>query len=367
MKNGPVGVAIVGAGAISDAYLRNLTTFPDVEVLGVADLDAERAQTKAGAYGIPVAGDVDTILALPEVEIVVNLTIPAAHAAVATAALRAGKHVYGEKPLTLDPKEGDKLLAEAAARGLRVGNAPDTFLGAGLQSAKRALASGMIGTPMAATAVMQSPGPESWHPNPEFLYQRGAGPLFDIGPYYLTTLIAMMGPLSKVAATARQARPHRVIGSGPKGGTSFAVEVPTHVMALIDFVGGASASSTFSFDSPANVTMIEIIGTEGTLSLPDPNTFAGPLRVRGAGDGDWRDLPLEGTTIGRGLGVLDMARTLRADLPHRASGTLALHVLEAMTAIIESADRGEFRHLETTAPEPDPLPPGWDPHEATLG
>ncbi|GAA3834568.1 Gfo/Idh/MocA family oxidoreductase [Sphaerisporangium flaviroseum] len=357
----------MGAGAISDAYLRNLTAFPDVEVLGVADLEVERAQAKARAYDVPVAGDVDTILALPEVEIVVNLTIPAAHAAVASGVLRAGKHVYGEKPLTLDPEEGDKLLAEAAARGLRVGNAPDTFLGAGLQSAKRALASGMIGTPMAATAVMQSPGPESWHPNPEFLYQRGAGPLFDIGPYYLTALIAMMGPLSKVAATARQARPHRVIGSGPKGGTSFAVEVPTHVMALIDFVGGASASSTFSFDSPANVTMIEIIGTEGTLSLPDPNTFGGPLKVRGAGDGDWRDLPLEGTTIGRGLGVLDMARALRADLPHRASGTMALHVLEAMTAIIESADRGEFRHLETTVTEPDPLPIGWDPHEATLG
>ncbi|WP_405140963.1 Gfo/Idh/MocA family oxidoreductase [Sphaerisporangium sp. NBC_01403] len=366
MTTGPVGVAVVGAGAISDAYLRNLTTFPDVRVLGVADLDAERAETKARAYDVPVSGDVDTILAIPDVEIVVNLTIPAAHAAVASAALRAGKHVYGEKPLTLDPGEGDKLLAEAAAQGLRVGNAPDTFLGAGLQSAKRALASGLIGAPVAATAMMQSPGPESWHPSPEFLFQRGAGPLFDMGPYYLTALVAMLGPVSKVAATARQARPHRVIGSGPRGGTSFAVEVPTHVMALVDFTGGASASTTFSFDSPAGVTMIEIIGTEGTLSLPDPNTFRGPLRVRAAGDGDWRELPLEGTTIGRGLGVLDMARALRGDVAHRASGALALHVLEAMTAISESAERGEFRHLETTAREPEPLPAGWDPQEATL-
>jgi predicted dehydrogenase len=214
---------------------------------------------------------------------------------------------------------------------------------------------------------MQSPGPESWHPNPEFLYQGGAGPLFDMGPYYLTALTAMLGPLSKVAATARQARPHRVIGSGPKGGTSFAVEVPTHVMALLDFVGGSSASATFSFDSPANVTTIEIIGTDGTLSLPDPNTFGGPLRVRGSGDGDWRDLPVEGTTTNRGIGVLDMARALRTGAPHRASGMLALHVLETMAAIIESARHGEFRHLRTTVTEPEILPPGWDPHEATLG
>lgn len=366
MTTGPVGVALVGAGTISDAYLRNLTGFPDVHVVGVADLDVTRAKAKAREHGVPVGGDVDTVLALPEVEIIVNLTIPAAHAAVAHAALRAGKHVYGEKPLALDPGEGEKLLAEASARGLLVGNAPDTFLGAGLQSAKRALAAGLIGAPIAATAVMQSPGPESWHPDPAFLFQRGAGPLFDIGPYYLTALVAMLGPLSKVAASARQARPHRVIGSGPKGGTSFAVEVPTHVMALLDFEGGASASATFSFDTPNWVTMIEIVGTEGMLSLPDPNTFGGPLKVRRAEDADWRDLPVEGTSVGRGLGVLDMARALRGGPPHRASGTLALHVLEGMTAISEAAERGEFRRLETTTAEPEPLPPGWDPHAATL-
>jgi predicted dehydrogenase len=320
----------------------------------------------AREWGVPVAGDPGAVLALPEVEIVVNLTVPAAHADVAIAALRAGKHVYGEKPLALTPEEGREVLAEAGLRGLRVGGAPDTFLGAGLQSATRALASGVIGTPVAATAVMRSPGPESWHPNPEFLYQRGAGPLFDIGPYYLTTLTSMLGPIAKVAATARQARPRRVIGSGPRGGTVFTVEVPTHVMALIDFVGGAGASSTFSFDSPAHVTMVEIMGTEGALSLPDPNTFTGPLRVRAAGDAGWRELPVHGPTTGRGLGVLDMARAVRAGLPHRATGLLALHVLEAMTAIGESAERGEFRRIETDAPVPEPLPEDWDPHAATL-
>ncbi|MFC4586336.1 Gfo/Idh/MocA family protein [Sphaerisporangium corydalis] len=366
MSTGPVGVAVVGAGAISEAYLRNLTSFPDVRVVGVADIDAERAEAKARAHDVPAWGDVGTILAIPEAEIIVNLTVPAAHSAVATAALRAGKHVYGEKPLVLDPGEGEKLLAEAASRGLLVGNAPDTFLGAGLQSAKRALASGLIGTPIAANAVMQSPGPEPWHPNPEFFYQPGAGPVFDMGPYYLTTLVAMLGPVSKVVATARQARTTRVIGSGPKLGTSFGVEVPTHVMALLDFTGGASASATFSFDSPASVTMIQIIGTEGMLSLPDPNTFVGPLKVRATGDSEWRELPISGTTTGRGLGVVDMARALRGGPPHRASGTLALHVLEAMTALIESAGLGGFRHLSTTTAEPEPLPAGWDPHAATL-
>ncbi|MFC6085856.1 Gfo/Idh/MocA family protein [Sphaerisporangium aureirubrum] len=366
MTSGPVGVALVGAGKISGEYLRNLSSFPDLRVLGVADLDAARAAEVAREWGVPVGGDVDTVLALPEVEIVVNLTVPAAHADVAITALRAGKHVYGEKPLALTPEEGREVLSEAVVRGLRVGSAPDTFLGAGLQSAARALAAGVIGTPVAATAVMQNAGPESWHPNPEFLYQRGAGPLFDIGPYYLTALASMLGPVAKVAATARQARPRRVIGSGPRGGTEFTVEVPTHVMALIDFVGGPSASSTFSFDSSAGVTMIQILGTEGTLSLPDPNTFSGPLRVRAADDEDWRELPVEGATAGRGIGLLDMARALRADLPHRATGLLGLHVLEAMTAIIESAERGEFRRIETDAPLPEPLPAGWDPRAATV-
>jgi predicted dehydrogenase len=366
VRSGPVGVAVIGAGVISSHYLRHLSDFPDTRVLGVADLDTGRAAAAAREYGVPVSGDVDTILALPEVEIVVNLTIPAAHASVARAALRAGKHVYGEKPLTLDLAEGEKLLAEAHAQGLWVGNAPDTFLGAGIQSAVRALRAGLIGTPIAATAMMQNLGPESWHPSPEFLYQRGAGPLFDLGPYYLTALVALFGPACQVAATTRRTGTHRVIGSGPKAGTSFEVEVPTHVTALIDYAEGPTASSTFSFDSPLRRTMIEITGTEGTLSVPDPNTFAGPLLVRGARDDEWREQPVEGTTAGRGLGVLDMARSLRAGTSHRASGALALHVLETMAAIIESAERGEFHPIRTEVPPTEPLPAAWDPYESTL-
>lgn len=367
MTAGPVGVAIVGAGVISNAYLRTLARFPDVRVLGVADLDMERAGAAAGRYGVPVAGDVATILAIPEVEIVVNLTVPAAHAEVALAALRAGKHVYGEKPLALNPTDAEKLLAEAAQRGLRIGNAPDTFLGAGIQSAKRALDSGVIGTPVAATTVTQSPGPESWHPSPEFLYRIGAGPLFDLGPYYLTALVALFGPASRVAATARQAHAQRVVGSGPKAGTRFTVEVPTHVTALIEFASGPSVASTFSFDSTVGRGMFEIIGTDGVLCVPDPNTFSGAVSVRTVGDEDWRSLPVEGTDAGRGLGVLEMARALRAGQPQRASGVLAMHVLETMTAIAESAEHGEFRDVYTTVAQPEVLPADWDPYAATLG
>jgi len=331
----PVGVALIGAGVISGQYLSNLTAFPDVRVIAVADLDVDRAATVAAQYEIPVSGDVSTALAVPEVELVVNLTVPAAHSAVALAALEAGKHVYGEKPLTLDPASGEKLLAEAAARGLLIGNAPDTFLGAGLQSAQRALRSGAIGTPVAAATAVQGPGPESWHPSPEFLFQIGAGPLYDLGPYYLTALVSLLGPVERVAATARQARAQRVIGSGPKAGTVFDVEVPTYVTALLDLETGPSVISTFSFDSPLPRRVIEITGTEGTLSVPDPNTFEGPLRVRSVKDDDWRELPVTGPTAGRGLGVLDMARALRTGAPHRASGAMALHVLETMAAIID--------------------------------
>lgn len=355
----PVGVALVGAGTISGQYLKNLTSFPDLRVLAIADIDTERARTVADEYAVPNAGTVGEALAIPEVEVVVNLTIPAAHFEVAMAAVEAGKHVYGEKPLALTPDDGVKLMSAAAERGVLVGNAPDTFLGAGLQSAIRALDSGIIGQPLAAVAATRGPGPESWHPNPAFLFQRGAGPLFDIGPYYLTALVAALGPVERVAAVARTARRQRTIGSGPLAGQVFDVEVPTHTVALLDFQAGPTASATFSFDSPVPERAIEITGTEGGLRLPDPNTFGGPLRSY---DGDgWRDLPLTGSESGRGLGVLDMARALRTGQPHRATGALGLHILEIMTAIAESAEHGDFRPVVSTVERPAPLPEDWDP------
>jgi predicted dehydrogenase len=366
LSTGPVGVAIIGAGNISGQYLGNLTKFPDVKVLAVADIDEARAAQAAAEYGIEASGSPDSAFAIPEVEIVINLTIPAAHADVALAALRAGKHVYGEKPLALDPAGGRAVLAEAAERGLLVGNAPDTFLGAGIQSALRAVAAGVIGEPVAAYSALESMGPEGWHPNPEFFYVDGAGPLFDMGPYYLTALIALLGSVTSVAASGRKARDTRVVGSGPKAGNTFPVEVPTHVTALLEFAEGYGANATFSFDSPAFKRVLEIGGTEATLALPDPNTFGGPLLVRSPGDEEWRELPIEGTEAGRGIGVVDMARALRSGGRHRASGDLGMHVLDVMSAISGSAAEGSFQKVTSDIVKPEPLPVSWDPAEATL-
>ncbi|WP_062214031.1 Gfo/Idh/MocA family protein [Streptomyces sp. NBRC 109706] len=369
MTTGPVGIAVVGAGVISDAYLKALTSFPDTRVLAVADLDTERAARVAAEYQVPVAGDLDAALAVPEVEIVVNLTVPAAHAEVANAAVRAGKHIYGEKPLTTLPEQGERLLADAAERGLLVGNAPDTFLGAGIQTALRAVQAGLIGTPIAAHTAVQSLGPEGWHPDPAFFYQPGAGPLYDIGPYYLTSLVALFGGVARVAATARRGRDRRVTGSGPKAGQEFPVDVPTHVSALLEFHSGPSAASVFSFDSATRRIMFEVIGSEGALAVPDPNTFTGPVQVRANDSDEWQELPVTGTTAGRGIGVLEMARALRTGQPHRASGELALHVLHTMAAITASAEAHSFtdESVNTPLPAPTPLPEDWDPYAAELG
>jgi predicted dehydrogenase len=358
----PVGVAIVGCGTISDEYLRNLTSFPDVQVLACADLDLERAKAQAARYGVPWTGSAAQAAAHPDVELVVNLTIPAAHAEVAHQALAAGKHVWNEKPLALDTAAGRGLLAAAARAGVRIGCAPDTVLGAGLQTARRLIGSGVIGEPTSALALMQDPGPQRWHHDPEFLFRRGAGPLFDIGPYYLSTLATLFGPAEQVAALGRRSQPSRVIGAGPRAGTTFEVEVPTHVTALIGYAAGPAATIVLSFDSPLRRHgFVEITGTEATLSLPDPNRFDGDIRVRVTGRDDWESIPAAGATAGRGLGVLDMARAIRTGTAHRASGELALHVLDIMEAVARSIGGGTFEGVATTFDPPGALPADWDP------
>lgn len=358
---GPVGVAVVGCGTISDEYLRTLSGCPDdVRVLFCADLDLTRAAALAGAYAVPGHGTVAAALADPDVELVVNLTIPAAHAEISAAAIAAGKHVWSEKPLALTPEAGAVLVARAAEAGVRLGCAPDTVLGAGLSNAYALAASGLIGTPLTALALMRGPGPERWHPDPAFLFRPGAGPLFDIGPYYLTALSLLFGPVTSVAAVGRRARLTRVIGSGPKAGASFPVEVPTHVSALLSYAGGAAATIVLSFDSPArHDALIEVTGSEAAMALPDPNRFAGAVRVMRPGQKDWTSYdpppvpgpgPDPGLVPGRGLGVLDMVRAMRAGLPHRCSGELALHVLDTMTAIARSADSGSFEQVRTSFP-----------------
>jgi predicted dehydrogenase len=360
-RGGPVGIGIIGAGVISDTYIANLTSFADTRVLAIGDLRPETARAKAAEHGIPAAGDVEAVLGHPDVEIVVNLTIPAAHAEVAIGALAAGKHVWNEKPLALDRAGGRAVLDAAAAAGLRVGCAPDTFLGSGLQAARRLIADGAIGEPMTALAILQSPGPDAWHPNPAFLFQTGGGPLFDIGPYYLTALVQVLGPVASVAALASTARPVRAIGSGPRAGETFEVTVPSHVGALLRFAGGASAQAIFSFDSALPRIALEVTGRDGTLILPDPNTFDGEVGLRRAGSTSAEIAARTKAASTRGTGVLEMARAIREGRAHRADGALAFHVLDVMTAIHEAAASGSVIAVGSTVIIPPPLPADWDP------
>jgi predicted dehydrogenase len=364
-KSKPFGVAVVGCGNISKQYLKNLVTFPDVQVLFCADIDAGRAKAQAAAYGVPASGSPEQAFEHPDVQLVVNLTIPAAHAEVASAAIAAGKHVWNEKPLAPDVSSGRALLDQAAEARVRVGCAPDTVLGAGIQSARRLIAAGAIGTPISALTLLQGPGPESWHPDPEFLFATGAGPLFDLGPYYLSVLATLFGPATRVAAVGRRDRDTRVIGSGPRAGTEFAVEVPTYMSALAQYAGGEAASLLFSWDSPLSRSgFVEITGTEATLAVPDPNRFDGDLRVRRAGDEEWTVIPARGSAAGRGSGVVDMVRAIRRGQPHRASGEMAQHVLELMTAIERSAATSSFEPVESVFELPEALAEDWDPHVA---
>ncbi|MHA7154563.1 Gfo/Idh/MocA family protein [Arthrobacter sp. TMN-50] len=364
---GPVGVGVIGAGVISKEYLTNLTAFPDLHVHIVADLFEDAARTRAAEFGIELSGSVDDALAHPDVEIVVNLTTPAAHVPVALAAVAAGKHVWSEKPFSLDRSTGMELLAAAEEAGVRLGCAPDTFLGAGLQTGLRSIRRGDIGTPLTALTLMQSPGPESWHPNPAFLFQEGAGPLFDIGPYYLTTLVQAFGSIRRVAAVGSRSRDTRVIGSGPKAGESFEVSVPTHVSALVEYDGGQSSQSIFSFDSPHPRTgFVEITGTDATIAFPDPNEFFGDVRVHRHGADGWEVIPAIGSVFSRGTGVLEMARAIRSGQPHRAQGATGFHILDAMAAITESVDTGAFVPVTSSAAAMEPLPENWDPTELTL-
>jgi predicted dehydrogenase len=364
---GPVGVGVVGAGVISRTYLENMTRFPDLRVLFVADIDLDGANRRAAAYAIPGHGTVDELLARPDIELVVNLTVPAVHAEVGKRAVAAGKHVWSEKPLALDHQAGVDLLAAARAEGLHVGCAPDTVLGAGVQSAMRAIAHGDIGEPLTATTMFHVPGPDAWHPTPQFLFARGAGPLFDMGPYYVTTLIHAFGGAQRVSAVASTARSTRVIGSGPLAGTTFPVEVPTHYAALIWFEEGQSAQSIFSFQNALpRAGMVEISGTEGTLVVPDPNTFEGDSLLWQFGRDEPITLSAVGSRFGRGSGVLDLARAIRGGSTPVASGEVALHVLDVLLAISESAELAVPVEVESSVPRPTPLAQDWDPSGATL-
>jgi predicted dehydrogenase len=365
---GPVGVVVVGCGAISSQYLRGLRSFRDTRVLFCADLDTERAKAQAVRFAVPAAGSLEQALETRGVEIVVNLTGPATHAEVAAAAIAAGKSVWIEKPLALDVSSGRALLAAAERAGVRIGCAPDTILAPAVQTARRLIEAGTIGVPQTALAVMQDPGPEHWHPHPEFLFQHGAGPLFDIGPYYMSVLAALFGPAGRVAAIGRRARESRVIGSGPAAGTAFPVEVPSYVAALVQYAHGQAASLVFSFDSPQQRHgFVEISGTEAALALPGPDSYTGDVQLREPGADGWTVIPATGPRVGRGIGVLEMARALRSGAPFHASGEFALHILEMMEAVGRSIDAGSFEQVFSTFDLPKLMDSDWDPLAATLG
>ena len=363
---GPVGVGVIGAGVISAQYLENLTSFPDVNVLFIADLDLERARAQAELFGVPGAGSVDELLADPRIEIVVNLTIPAAHAEVAGRIIAAGKNAWSEKPFALDRESGRSLLAEANRLGLRVACAPDTFLGAGLQTARRLIANRAIGTALTATTLFQVAGPEAWHPNADFYYAKGGGPLFDMGPYYLTTLVQNLGPVARVSAIGSRSTEQRSIGSGPRQGERFPVEIDTHISALLEFEGGASAQCVFSFQSNiGRVGFVEIDGTTGAVVFPDPNMFDGDVTVLRDGQAA-ETVPATGVRSSRGTGVLELAQSIRADRPEAASGELGYHVLDVMVAITEAAASGTWVEVASTVVPAAVLPESWDPRTATL-
>jgi predicted dehydrogenase len=364
--SGPIGVGIIGAGVISKTYLENLTSFPDVEVLAIGDIVKEAAAARAEEFNVPTAGGPEAVLEHDGVELVINLTIPAVHAEVASSAIEAGKHVFNEKPLALERVSAKALLDAAEAKGLRVGCAPDTFLGSGLQEARKLIDRGDIGEPLSALTLMQSPGPESWHPNPAFLFQEGAGPLFDIGPYYFTALVQLFGAVDTVGAIASKSREQRVIGSGPKAGETFDVTVPTHVSAAAKFASGQSSQTILSFDSAARRILFEVNGTEGTLAVPDPNTFDGEVRIIRRTDDDWQTVATTEAQSSRGTGALEMARAIREGRPHRATGAQAYHVLDIMESVAEAAMSGEYVKLDSSVERPKLLPDDWDPKAKTL-
>ncbi len=361
----PLRVGLIGCGKISDAYFAGCQNYSIVKITACADLDVARANDKAAQHGIR-GGSVADLLADPSIDLVVNLTIPQAHAAVNTFALEAGKHVYTEKPFALDSRDGAAVLALAREKNLLVGCAPDTFLGGGLQTARKAIDDGAIGRPVSALAFMLCRGHESWHPSPQFYYQRGGGPMLDMGPYYITALVNFLGPVSRVCGSAQSAFAERLITSEPLAGTKIPVETPTHVTGVMDFAGGVTATIVTSFDTFAYpLPRLVVFGTEGTLEAPDPNRFDGAVRLRRGANESFEDLPhTHSIDRGRGSGVADLACSiLRRDRAPRASGALGQHVLEVMESFEKSSTTGRHVAIASTCERPAALPVGLSANE----
>lgn len=362
-----LGVGIIGCGNISSAYLRLAPMYAALEMKAVADLNMEAATERAAEFGVD-ARSVDDLLASDDIDVVVNLTIPDAHFAVTRSILEAGKHAYTEKPIVLTLEEGEVLRKLAEEKGLRIGSAPDTFLGGAHQLARQAIDDGRVGTVTAGTAHVMSRGMEHWHPNPDFFFKPGAGPILDIGPYYVTNLLQLLGPVKRVGALTSSAFEYRQITSQPRAGEKIKVETPTNIHALLEFAQGATITLSTSWDVHAHRHgHMELYGTDGSLFLPDPNFFGGDVEFGGP-DGEittlepW-DHPFgvpnqdDGRANYRVAGLADMATALAEDRPHRCSLELALHAVDVMTAALKSGETGEFITLSTYCSRPKPLDP----------
>lgn len=350
-------IGIIGCGNIAPAYIIGCANFADdIHLVVCADIDQQRAESFANRHGLR-SQTVNELLSNDEVDIVINLTIPAAHTEISLRTIEARKHVYSEKPLALNRHDGKRILQAAQAKGVRVGCAPDTFLGSAGQRCRHAVDHGDIGRPISAVAFMMCHGHENWHPNPAFYYQQGGGPLLDMGPYYLTSLINLLGPVQSVSGFSERAFPERIAQHEDICGQVIPVEIDTHVAALLRFSSGVIVNLVMSFDVwQHNLPHIEVYGTNGTLSVPDPNNFDGNVRVWKPSISKWEDLELVASTgLERGTGVADMARSIQTNRPHCASGQLAYHVLDTMLAINEASENGQVLAIESELPGAVPV------------
>ena len=336
-----MNVGVLGCGIVAKNYVTGASAFPTFDVVACADLDAELARSFADEHELELTS-VDELVTAAEVDVVLNLTPPTAHAALVAATLDAGKHAYTEKPLAITVDAGRTLVQQARESGLRLGCAPDTFLGGAYQAGRQAIERGDIGEPVGATATMLTGGPETWHPNADFFYRVGGGPLLDIGPYYLTALVSLLGPVAAASGFAAAPTLERELAVGPRAGERFHTEVPTHIAAALRMRSGALATLTVSFEARGRYESGMLVhGTEGTLSLPDANGFGGDVKVQTA-RGTWAPIAYEsrGEMETRGLGLHELIEAEREGRPHRASGELAQHVLETIGAVLRSADEG---------------------------
>ena len=357
-----MNIGIVGCGNISSIYLKNLTgVFNNTTVYAVCDIDSAKASAQAQAYNVEKIMTLDEMLADPEIDIILNITTPKTHYEVCKKILLAGKHVYVEKPLSISYCEGKELLSIAKEKGLYIGGAPDTFLGAGIQTAISLVKSGAIGRPIGGAAYMMCPGHERWHPSPEFYYDMGGGPLFDMGPYYITALVRLLGRVHSVFAVGTRAFEERTITSKPKFGQKIPVKVDTHNVGILSFENGAVVTLVTSFDViKHSMPNIELYGTNGSLMVPDPNKFGGPVQLATQPKEPYVDVPLisEYSENSRGIGVSEMVLAIEENRINNASGELALHVLEIMEAFVKSSETGERIFIES-APSPE-IPMDWD-------